>query len=197
VWSLIVEKLPVSVSLGLWSFLLTYAVSHPAGHRQGRSAWLALRSLAPAPRSWWAIRSRASCWACCCWCCSAAASFLQLFPLRGLTGDDWEQLSLIGKVADYLWHLAMPLTCMVVGSFAGDHDAHQEHRARGDPQAVRDRSPAPRAWTRRRVLYRHVFRNALIPIVTGFPGRLHRRVLHRLAAGRDAVLARRPGPAVL
>jgi microcin C transport system permease protein len=95
-------------------------------------------------------------------------SFFQIFPLRGLTSDDFEQLSLLGKVLDYFWHLALPLTCLVIGSFAVItmltkntmlEEIRRQYvltaRAKGLDEQV--------------VLWRHVLRNALIPIVTGFP----------------------------
>jgi len=95
-------------------------------------------------------------------------SFWQLFPLRGLTSDQFAQLSLIGKVLDYLWHIALPVTAMVVGSFAVTtmltkntflEEIRRQYvltaRAKGLPE--------------QKVLYKHIFRNALIPLVTGFP----------------------------
>jgi microcin C transport system permease protein len=95
-------------------------------------------------------------------------SFLQLFPLRGLTSDDWETLSLGAKIADYFWHLTLPIICMTLGSFAVTtmltkntmlEEIRKQYvltaRAKGLAENI--------------VLWRHVFRNALIPIVTGFP----------------------------
>ena len=95
-------------------------------------------------------------------------SFLQLFPLRGLTSDDWDSLSLAGKVLDYLWHMTLPVICMTLGSFAVTtmltkntmlEEIRKQYvltaRAKGLPENT--------------VLWRHVFRNALIPVVTGFP----------------------------
>jgi microcin C transport system permease protein len=93
---------------------------------------------------------------------------LQWFPLRGLTSSNWEQLSLVGKVVDYLWHIALPVTAMVFGSFAVTsmltknsflEEIRKQYvltaRAKGLPE--------------NQVLWKHVMRNALIPIVTGFP----------------------------
>jgi len=95
-------------------------------------------------------------------------SFWQWFPLRGLTSDNWEQLSLVGKVTDYLWHITLPVFAQVVGSFAVItmltkntviEEIRKQYvltaRAKGLPE--------------RTVLYRHVFRNALLPLLTGFP----------------------------
>jgi microcin C transport system permease protein len=95
-------------------------------------------------------------------------SFLQWFPLRGLTSDDWSELSLAGKVMDYFWHLAMPLTCLVVGSFAVTtmltKNTFLEEVRRQYVMTAR-----AKGLSERRVFYRHVFRNALIPLVTAFP----------------------------
>ena len=96
-------------------------------------------------------------------------SFWQLFPLRGLTSDGFEQLSAAGKAMDYLWHIALPVTAMVVGSFAVTtmltKNTFLEEIRRQYVLTARAKGLSERA-----VLYKHVFRNALIPLVTGFPG---------------------------
>ena len=167
VWELIVEKLPVSISLGIWSFLLVYAVSIPLG-------------IAKAVRD----GSRFDLWTTTAVLVGYAipgfvlgvvllvlfggGSFLSWFPLRGLTSDDFESLSLFGKVLDYFWHLVLPLTCLVVGSFATTtlltknlilEEIRRQYVATARAKGLSER----------RVLWRHVFRNALIPLVTGFP----------------------------
>lgn len=167
VWDLIKDKLPVSVSLGLWSFVLTYLVSIPLGIakavRHGSrfdlvtSTFILVGYAIPGFVLGVALLVL-----------FGGGSFLQLFPLRGLTSDDWAQLSPIGKVLDYLWHLALPLTCMVVGSFAvttmlTKNTVLEEIRKQYVTVA------RAKGLDERTVLYRHVFRNALIPIVTGFP----------------------------
>jgi microcin C transport system permease protein len=167
VWQLIVEKLPVSISLGIWSFLITYAVSIPLGIakavRNGTRFDLATST---AILVGYAIPGFVLGVA--LLVLFGGGSFLQLFPLRGLTSDNFAQLSLVGKVLDYFWHLAMPLACLVVGSFAVTTmltknvflEEIRKHyvltaRAKGLPE--------------RTVFYKHVFRNALIPLVTAFP----------------------------
>ncbi len=167
VWDLIIEKLPVSVSLGLWSFLIVYAVSIPLG-------------IAKAVRN----GSRFDLWTSSAILVGYAipgfvlgvallvlfggGSFLQWFPLRGLTSDNWAQLSLAGKVLDYLWHLALPLTCLIVGSFAVTtmltKNTFLEEIRRQYVMTAR-----AKGLSEQRVFYRHIFRNALIPLVTGFP----------------------------
>ena len=91
-----------------------------------------------------------------------------MVPLRGLTSDNWEQLSLMGKVMDYLWHLVLPITASVVGSFAVvtmlTKNAFLEEIRKQYVLTAR-----AKGLGERRVLWKHVFRNALIPLVTGFP----------------------------
>ena len=93
---------------------------------------------------------------------------LQWFPLRGLTSPNWEQLSLAGKMVDYLWHIALPITAMVFGSFAVmtmlTKNTFIEEIRKQYVLVAR-----AKGLSERRVLYKHIFRNALIPIVTGFP----------------------------
>ena len=93
---------------------------------------------------------------------------LQWFPLRGLTSSNWETLSLGAKVVDYLWHIAMPVTAMVLGSFATitmlTKNSFLEEIRKQYVITARAKGLSERA-----VLYKHVFRNALLPIVTGFP----------------------------
>ena len=96
-------------------------------------------------------------------------SFWSIFPLRGLVSDNWAELSFIGKILDYLWHMVLPITASAVGSLAVMtmltknsflEEIRKQYvitaRAKGLPES--------------RVLYRHIFRNAIIPIITGFPG---------------------------
>ena len=94
---------------------------------------------------------------------------LQWFPLRGLTSSQLGAAAAgARKVVDYLWHIALPVTAMVLGSFRRDHHADQERVPGRDPQAVRADGPR-QGPVRAQVLWKHVFRNALIPIITGFP----------------------------
>jgi microcin C transport system permease protein len=98
-------------------------------------------------------------------------SFLDWFPLRGLTSDNWAELSWPGRIADYVWHLVLPLVCLTIGSFATVtmltrntfvEEIRKQYvlvaRAKGLPE--------------RKVLFKHVFRNALLPIITGLPAAL-------------------------
>lgn len=167
VWTLIKSKLPVSISLGLWTFFLTYLVSIPLGVakavRHGSAFDLATSTLVlvgyAIPGFVLGVALLVL---------FGGGSFMQVFPLRGLTSDNWEQLSLLGKLTDYLWHITLPILASVVGGFAVTtmltkntflEEIRKQYvltaRAKGCPE--------------RRVLYKHIFRNAMIPLVTGFP----------------------------
>ena len=117
VWSLVVSKLPVSISIGLWTFFLTYLVSIPLG-------------IAKAVRDGSRFDTVTSTMILVGYAIPGfvlgvlllvlfgGGSFLQIFPLRGLTSDNWAELSVAGKVLDYLWHLVLPITASGLGSFA-------------------------------------------------------------------------------
>jgi microcin C transport system permease protein len=167
VWELVKEKLPVSISLGLWTFFISYLVSIPLGIakavRHGSRFDLATST---AILAGYAIPSFVL--GVVLLVLFGGGTFWQLFPLRGLTSDDWEQLTPIGKVMDYLWHITLPVVSMVVGSFAVTtmltKNVFLEEIRKQYVLTARAKGMAERA-----VLYRHVFRNALIPLVTGFP----------------------------
>jgi microcin C transport system permease protein len=167
VWQLIREKLPVSISLGLWTFLFTYLISVPLGIakavRAGSRFDTATTSVVLLG---YAIPSFVV--GVILMVFFAGGSFLQWFPLRGLTSTRWDELSLLGKVTDYLWHIVLPVTSMVLGSFAVIaimtknsvlEEIHKQYVLTARAKGVAERD----------VLWRHVFRNALIPIMTGFP----------------------------
>ncbi|MBK6852389.1 MAG: ABC transporter permease subunit [Burkholderiales bacterium] len=167
VWSLIKEKLPVSISLGLWSFLISYLISIPLGVakavRDG-SRFDVLSTLVvlvgyAIPGFVLGVLLIVV---------FAGGTFLDWFPLRGLTSDNWDELGWAARVADYFWHLAMPLTCLVIGSFAVmtllTKNTFVEEMRKQYVLVAR-----AKGLTQQRVLYKHIFRNALIPLVTGFP----------------------------
>ncbi len=167
VWDLIKEKLPVSISLGLWTFFISYLVSIPLGIakavRHGSRFDLITSTLVLAG---YAIPSFVL--GVVLLVLFGGGSFWQVFPLRGLTSDNFAQLSVAGKVMDYLWHIAMPVTAMVVGSFAVTtmltKNTFLEEIRRQYVLTAR-----AKGLSETTVLYKHVFRNALIPLVTGFP----------------------------
>jgi microcin C transport system permease protein len=96
-------------------------------------------------------------------------SFWSVFPLRGLVSDNWSDLSLVAKVTDYLWHMALPITASAVGSLAVmtmlTKNSFLEEIRKQYVLTAR-----AKGLSEKQVLYKHVFRNAIIPIITGFPG---------------------------
>jgi len=167
VWSLIKEKLPVSLSLGLWTFLISYLLSIPLGIakavRQGTRFDTATTMLVlvgyAIPGFVLGVLLIVL---------FAGGSFFDWFPLRGLTSDNWQELSWPARIGDYLWHLVLPLTCFSIGSFAIvtmlTKNTFLEEIRKQYVLVAR-----AKGLSERRVLYRHVFRNALIPLITGFP----------------------------
>ena len=164
---LVIEKMPVSITLGLWSTLIAYAISIPLGIRKavrdGSSfdTWTSgIVIVAYAiPGFLFAILLLVV---------FAGGSYFQIFPLRGLTSDNFDQLSPIGKVLDYLWHIFLPVLASTISAFAGltlltknsfmDQIRMQyvtTAKAKGLPES--------------RVLYGHVFRNAMLIVISGFP----------------------------
>jgi microcin C transport system permease protein len=164
---LVLEKMPVSISLGLWTTLLVYLVSIPLGIakavRDGSafdvwtSVFVVIGNAVPA-----------FLFAVLLLVLFAGGSYVQWFPLRGLVSENWEMLSWPERIVDYFWHLALPITAMVIGGFATLtmltknsflDQIHQQYvltaRAKG--------------LSERRVLYGHVFRNAMLIVIAGFP----------------------------
>ncbi len=166
--SLIQEKLPVSISLGLWSTLLTYLISIPLGIAKARRHGSAMDI--------WSSGAIIICYAIPGFLFAialivlfAGGSYFDIFPLRGLVSDDWYELGILAQIGDYFWHLALPLLALTIGTFATTtmltknsflDEIHKNYvttaRAKG--------------LTERRALYGHVFRNAMLIIVSGFPG---------------------------
>ncbi|WP_286745494.1 microcin C ABC transporter permease YejB [Aquabacterium sp. UBA2148] len=167
VWGLIQEKLPVSISLGLWTFFLSYLVSVPLGIAKAVRAGSRFDLVTSVvvlvgyaiPGFVLGVALLVL---------FGGGSFLQWFPLRGLTSANWDELSLGAKVVDYLWHIALPVTASVVGSFAVitmlTKNAFLDEIRKQYVLTAR-----AKGLDERKVLWKHVFRNALIPLVTGFP----------------------------
>lgn len=165
VWQLVLEKLPVSISLGLWTFFLSYLVSVPlgiakavrAGSRFDTVTSLIVLVGYAIPGFVLGVALLV-----------VFGGQLQWFPLRGLTSSNWEQLSWGAKITDYLWHIALPVTASVLGAFAVTtmltKNAFLEEIRKQYVLTAR-----AKGLSERRVLWRHIMRNALIPIVTGFP----------------------------
>ena len=165
---LIGEKLPVSISLGLWSTLLIYLISIPLGIRKAvydggtfdiTTSWVIIIGYA-IPSFLFAIFLIVF---------FAGGSFLQIFPLRGLVSDNWAGLSWFGKMTDYFWHMALPVLANVISGFASltllTKNSFLEEINKQYVLTAR-----AKGLTESRVLYGHVFRNAMLIVISGFPG---------------------------
>jgi microcin C transport system permease protein len=167
VWQLIKEKLPVSISLGLWTFLLTYLISVPLGIAKAVRAGTGFDTATTfVVLLGYAIPSFVLGVVLLVY--FAGGSFVQWFPLRGLVSSNWQELSVGHKITDYFWHIALPVSAMVIGGFAVItiltknsvlEEIRKQYVMTARAKGVDDRT----------VLWRHVFRSAMIPIMTGFP----------------------------
>ena len=164
---LILAKLPVSISLGLWTTLLIYLVSIPLGIKKAVADGSAFDVWSSAvvvigqaiPSFLFAILLLIL---------FAGGGYLQWFPLRGLTSDDWESLNWAQKILDYLWHITLPVLAMVIGGFASltllTKNSFIEEISKQYVMTAR-----AKGLPERRVLYRHVFRNAMLIVIAGLP----------------------------
>ena len=165
--ALILDRLPVSVSLGLWTSLLIYLVSIPLGIakavRDGAAfdVWTSGFIIIgyAIPGFLFAVLLIVL---------FAGGSFVQWFPLRGLVSANWHELAWPARLADYFWHITLPVVSLVVGGFAGltmlTKNSFLEEINKQYVITAR-----AKGLTRRRVLYGHVFRNAMLLVIAGFP----------------------------
>lgn len=168
VTELIWDKLPVSISLGLWSTLLAYLVSIPLGIRKAVSdgsrfdVWTSAVVVVgyAIPGFLFAVLLIVL---------FAGGSFFDFFPLRGLVSDNWSELGVLAKIIDYFWHLVLPVAALAIGSFATltllTKNSFLEEI--GKQYVVTARA---KGLSEHRVLYGHVFRNAVLVVLAGFPG---------------------------
>ncbi len=165
---LIKEKMPVSISLGLWMTLITYFISIPLGIRKAVhdgekfDTWTSTVLVIGYAVPGFLI-------AVLLLIVFAGSSFFQWFPSRGLTSDNWDQLSMLGKVVDYFWHLTLPIIAMSLGAFTTmafltKNSFLDEIRKQ---YVITARA---KGLGEREVLYGHIFRNAMLLIIAGFPG---------------------------
>lgn len=164
---LVIDKMPVSISLGLWTTLLVYLISIPLGIaksvRDGEpfDVWTSAAIVIgyAIPSFLFAILLIIL---------FAGGSYFDWFPLRGLTSDNWDALSWPEKILDYAWHMTLPVTAMVISGFAGlamlTKNSFLEEI--GKQYVVTARA---KGLTERQVLYGHIFRNAMLIIIAGFP----------------------------
>ena len=166
--SLILEKMPVSISLGLWLTLIQYLVSIPLGIRKavkdGTSfdVWTSGVIIIgyAIPSFIFAIMLIVL---------FAGGSYFSWFPLRGLTSDNFEQLSVLGKIGDYAWHRTLPLFAMAIGSFA-TMTMLTKNSFLDEIRKQYVMTARAKGLTENQVLYGHVFRNAMLLVIAGFPG---------------------------
>lgn len=167
VTQLLWEKLPVSLSLGLWSTLLIYLISIPLGIKKARQHGLLFdKATSILLAIGYAIPAFA--FAILLIVFFAGGSYFQWFPLQGLVSENFSQLSLWGKITDYFWHMTLPLLAMVIGGFAGltylTKYSFMEELNKQYVLAARSKG-----LTESRVLYGHVFRNAMLIVIAGLP----------------------------
>ena len=164
---LIIDKLPVSISLGLWTFLIIYSVCIPLGIKKAvthgskfdliSSTVILIGYSVPGFVLGLSLIVLLG-----------GGSFLDIFPTRGIVSDNWDTLNFFEKIFDYLWHMTLPIISSVIGSFAImtmlTKNSFIEEINKQYVLTAKSKGLSQNA-----VLYRHVFKNALIPILTGFP----------------------------
>ena len=165
---LVIEKMPVSISLGLWSTLLAYLISIPLGIRKAVKdgtpfdTWTSGTIIVAyaIPGFLFAVMLIVL---------FAGGSYWKIFPLRGLTSDNWDSLSLGGKIVDYFWHITLPTIASTIASFA-TLTLLTKNSFLDEINKQYVMTARAKGLTERRVLYGHVFRNAMLIVIAGFPG---------------------------
>jgi microcin C transport system permease protein len=164
---LIRDKLPVSISIGLWTTLITYLISIPLGIRKAVrdgsrfDVWTSGVIIVgyAVPSFLFAVLLIVL---------FAGGSYLSIFPLRGLTSDNWAAFDWPHRILDYLWHIALPITALVIGGFA-TLTMLTKNCFLDEVNKQYVLTARAKGLTERRVLYGHVFRNAMLLVVAGFP----------------------------
>lgn len=165
---LVISRLPVSMSLGLWTFLVVYGVCIPLGIKKavrdgsGFDVFTSTVILVGYAIPGFVLGITLI-------VLFGGGSFWSIFPLRGLVSDNWSELSMVAKLLDYLWHMALPIFSSAVGSLAVmtmlTKNSFLEEISKQYVLTAR-----AKGLDERTVMFKHVFRNAIIPIITGFPG---------------------------
>jgi len=167
---LITERLPISISLGLWTTLIGYAISVPLGIRKAVKdgtrfdVWTSFVIIVgySIPSFLFAVMLVVL---------FAGGTYFSWFPLRGLISDDWASFDWPHRILDYFWHITLPVTALVVGSFAGltmlTKNSFLEEINKQYVVTAR-----AKGLSERRVLYGHVFRNAMLLVIANFPAAL-------------------------
>ena len=167
VLDLVLDKMPVSITLGLWSTLIAYLVSIPLGIRKAVrdgskfDTWTSSIIIAAyaIPGFLFAIMLIVL---------FAGGSYWRFFPLRGLTSDNWDNLSLFGKVIDYFWHITLPVLAQSISAFA-TLTLLTKNSFLDEIKKQYVLTAKAKGLTESRVLYGHVFRNAMLIVISGFP----------------------------
>ena len=167
VFDLVMEKMPVSITLGLWTTLIAYAISIPLGIRKAVrdgskfDTWTSGAIIVgyAIPGFLFAVLLIVL---------FAGGSYWRIFPLRGLTSNNFDELSLLGKIGDYFWHIALPVLSMTIASFATLtlltknsflDEIKKQYVLTAKAKGLKEST----------ILYRHVFRNAMLIVISGFP----------------------------
>lgn len=164
---LIIEKMPVSISLGLWITLISYTISIPLGIKKAVNdgnrfdVWTSGVIIVAYAIPGFLVGVLLL-------VVFAGGSYFDWFPLRGLTSENFDELSLFGKIVDYLWHITLPLIALVLAAFATTtlltKNSFLDEIRKQYVQTAR-----AKGLTERQVLYGHVFRNAMLIVIAGFP----------------------------
>lgn len=165
---LIKEKLPVSITLGLWTTLLTYLISIPLGIAKARRDGSAFDIWTSGviivgyaiPGFLFAVALIVF---------FAGGSYFDWFPLRGLVSENWQQMSLMGRIGDYLWHIFLPVLALSIGGFATT-SLLTKNAFLDEIRKQYVTTARAKGLGEKQVLYGHVFRNAMLIVIAGFPG---------------------------
>jgi len=164
---LIIDKMPVSISLGLWTTLIVYLISIPLGIKKAVrdgtkfDIWTSTAIIIgyAIPSFLFAIALVVF---------LAGGSFLDIFPLRGLTSSNWESLNLFEKILDYLWHITLPVASLVIAGFA-TLTMLTKNSFMDEISKLYVSTAKAKGLSEKKVLYGHVFRNAMLIVIAGFP----------------------------
>lgn len=164
---LILEKMPVSITLGLWSTLIAYLISIPLGIKKALrdgskfDTWTSGAIILgyAIPGFLFAILLIVL---------FAGGSFWRVFPLRGLTSDNWSELSTLGKIFDYFWHITLPVLASTISAFA-TLTLLTKNSFLDEIKKQYVMTAKAKGLTENRILYGHVFRNAMLIVISGFP----------------------------
>ncbi|MBD3803649.1 MAG: ABC transporter permease subunit [Thioclava sp.] len=165
--NLVLDKMPVSITLGLWSTILAYIISIPLGIRKAVrdgtpfDTWTSGAIIVgyAIPGFLFAVMLMVL---------FAGGSYFKIFPLRGLTSDNFDQLTMVGKALDYLWHIALPVTATTIASFA-TMTLLTKNSFLDEINKQYVMTARAKGLAEKKVLYGHVFRNAMLIVIAGFP----------------------------